>query len=63
MNTKAGESLLRKKKKLVKQSIMEKEVKQLPKTAKLIRRDWEKSVYESKKGVYYVYEDCIKRIY
>ena len=42
---------------------MEKEVKQLPKTAKFIRRDWNKSIYESKKGVYEVYDDCIIRIY
>lgn len=32
-------------------------VKRLPKTAKLIRRDWDKGVYESKKNVYYVYND------
>lgn len=32
-------------------------VKQLPKTAKAIRGDWDKVVYESKKHVYYVWND------
>lgn len=32
-------------------------VKQLPKTAKVIRGDWDKVVYESKKYVYYAYYD------